>query len=472
MNYWEKRALEREQHWYDLTTAELDEKIKRYYEQSLEAIQRDIEALYGRYATENGLTMLEARRLIRGKEYKRWRMTLEEYVKAARNDSEILKELNTLAMRSRITRLEKLMSETLMELDELCEKTNDFLTSFLSRVYYDNYYKSLYDLHRKAGLKEPPVKVDSEQVGKVIRTAWSGANYSTRIWANGTKLASSIEEMMKVAIHRGISTKKLSMELSRRMDVGYNNAERLIRTELNYVQNKAAADSMIRAGLEEYRFVATLDHRTCGRCGSLDGQVFELETSQQGENYPPIHPRCRCTVIPVISGDRAAKVKGKRVGDISYSEWKAEYVDKAIEKRRGERKTEFNIQRFGGQHLPEGDYNLRIRRQVQNRHIEGTKEYQDYVSRKAETQFKPSKMPPETNAQGLVNEFHNKGIYEPNPKDGSPREAVDTGRIIGQYWNNRNNQFIDTTWLMIVYAKSGTHVYPIRPKEDLSDDLD
>lgn len=116
--------------------------------------------------------------------------------------------------------------------------------------------------------------------------------------------------------------------------------------------------------------------------------------------------------------------------------------------------------------MPEDDYNLSIRRQVQNRHIEGTKEYQDYVERKAGTPFKPSKMPQGTDAQALVNEFHGKGIYHPNPADNSTRERVDTGRIIGQYWNNRTRQFSDTTWIEIVYSKKGTHIYPVRPLEE------
>jgi len=153
---------------------------------------------------------------------------------------------------------------------------------------------------------------------------------------------------------------------------------------------------------------------------------------------------------------------------MTYTEWRKIYIDKTtetLEQWLKEKETRFDIQRFNGQRIPEGDYNLLIRRQVQNRHIEGTREYQDYVARKAGTPFKPSKMPQGTNAQLLVNEFHGKGIYTPNTADNSTRETVDTGRIIGQYWNHRLQKFIDTSWIMIVYAKSGTHVYPIRPLE-------
>ena len=135
------------------------------------------------------------------------------------------------------------------------------------------------------------------------------------------------------AIHRGKSIQKLSKDLSERAKIGYNKAETLVRTELNHAFNRAALDSMQSAGLDHYRFVATLDHRTCPRCGGVDGMVFEVTESMPGENYPPMHPRCRCTVVPSLGevvGKRTSKVDGKRVkvpADMTYSEWKKTYID-------------------------------------------------------------------------------------------------------------------------------------------------
>ena len=150
----------------------------------------------------------------------------------------------------------------------------------------------------------------------------------------------------------------------------------------------------------------------------------------------------------------ARQVKRERVpADVTYNEWRAVCV-------------KFDAQRFGGQRIPEGDYNWAVRRQVQNRHIEGTREYQEYASRLSEKNIMPSKMPQGTDCQALVKEFHGKGIYAPNLKDNSPRERVDTGRIVGQYWDTDKNQFVDTTQIKIVYSKKGTHIYPIRPEEE------
>ena len=115
--------------------------------------------------------------------------------------------------------------------------------------------------------------------------------------------------------------------------------------------------------------------------------------------------------------------------------------------------------------MPEGNYNLTVRRQVQNRHIQGTAEYQQYLEKLSNTNFKPSFLLPTVNVDTLVKKYHKQGEYTPNPKDGSPREIVDTGEIIGQYWNNRTGQYEDTTFIEIVYSKKGVHIYPVFPKK-------
>ena len=116
--------------------------------------------------------------------------------------------------------------------------------------------------------------------------------------------------------------------------------------------------------------------------------------------------------------------------------------------------------------MPDMSYNLTIRRQVQNRHIEGTKEYQQYTDRLSVLGLKPSKLNSDVDIQNLIKEFHKQGKYDPNHKDSSPREIVDVGRIIGQYWDFEIQKFIDTSFVKIVYSKKGTHIYPIKPRGD------
>ena len=323
-DYWAKRTAEREAHWHELTTAELT-KLRRYYKSAHKELEREVATLYAKYATENGLSITEARKLIRGDEFKEWRMSLREYVAAAKGDPKLLRELNTLAMRSRISRVEAIHARTLTELIELGNRLQDTTDEHLYRAYLDNYYGTLYDFHRTIGLNTPPAAVDRPRVESVLQTKWSGKNYSARIWTNTRKVATEVQQTILQAIHRGYPIQRLSKNLAQRMNVAYTNAERLILTELNAVEARASADAMKVADFEYYQFVATLDRRTCPICGERDGEVYPLSSMNQGENAPPMDPRCRCTIVAYMEGvgkgSRIAEGRTRISADVSYRQW-------------------------------------------------------------------------------------------------------------------------------------------------------
>ena len=332
--YWRRRAKEFEAEWQARCQSELERELAKYFRESLSEIAEDIEALYGKYARDNQLSYREAGRLIRGDEFKSWRMSLREYLQLAHTSSAILRELNTLAMRSRISRLEKMYTETLKELQKLGERSESAVKDFLTTAYKERYYHGIYDLAGVGKLEIPVSKVEPSRLEKVLASRWQGGNYSSRIWKNTEKLSKVLKRTITEGLHRGLSVQKMSKALNAEMNAGYKNAERLVRTEMNFVQNQSARESLESAGLKEYEFIATLDHRTSQRCRSLDGTVHLLEEFDPGTNAPPMHPRCRSTISAVIEGGaRTARVKGKSIrvpADMKYSDFKAVYIDKKI----------------------------------------------------------------------------------------------------------------------------------------------
>src|SRR5574344_2071569 len=107
--YWQKRSEDR---LLDLL-GQADSvvlKLGRYYDKASKDIDKSIKRLYGQFMSENELDSKKALELIKGEEFRDWRMTMEEYLSQikASNDKALLLELNTLAMRSRINRLEAL----------------------------------------------------------------------------------------------------------------------------------------------------------------------------------------------------------------------------------------------------------------------------------------------------------------------------------------------------------------------------
>lgn len=62
----------------------------------------------------------------------------------------------------------------------------------------------------------------------------------------------------------------------------------------NTAANLRELKSYKDAEIDEYIFVATLDVKTCDKCGSLDGKVFKVSAAKLGKNLPPLHDGCRC----------------------------------------------------------------------------------------------------------------------------------------------------------------------------------
>lgn len=340
--YWARRAEEREKYWYQKCRDTIDKELAAYYVDSLGRIQTDIAALYGRFAKDNKLTAREARKLLKGSEYRQWRMSIDRYVKKIRetDDMGLEKELNTLAMRSRISRLDKLYGETLMELQGLGEKVTTSMKDFLSEAYKDNYYHGVYDIAKAGQLRNAVSKVDTKALEDVLRYRWSGMNYSERIWKNQRFLAYNLRKEMIAAVHRGESIEKVSSRIAKRMDTGISNARRLVRTELNYVNNHAALDSIDDSGMKYYRFTATLDSRTSAVCRAHDGHVYPISEARQGTNVPPLHPNCRSTISGSLRGEGSTKTGtraarnglGKTIfvpANMKYDDWKAVYIDRS-----------------------------------------------------------------------------------------------------------------------------------------------
>ena len=154
-----------------------------------------------------------------------------------------------------------------------------------------------------------------------------------------------IKETITAGVPRSLSFPKMSKIIEGKMQAGISNAERLVRTEMNFVQNYAAKDSLQAAGLEEYEFIAVLDHRTTPRSQSPDGTLHLLEEHSVGTNAPPAmrrvgafaHPRCRSTISAVLgekTGTRIARnSKGENIkvpAEMKYADYKAVYLEKRM----------------------------------------------------------------------------------------------------------------------------------------------
>ena len=336
--YWQKRAKEREDKWLNKSKSEIETEIKNLYIRALRNIQKDINDLYERFSDENGLSLADAKKIITSNEYSVWRMDIEDYVKQANIDKEILNELNTLAMRSRISRLDKLQAEILVELSKMADGYDSKLTEYLKKALTDNYYQSVFDICKGINILMPVSILDQEAIEDIIRTSWCGKQFSKRIWNNTTKLSKVLKKEISDAIIRGINAREMATVISKKMNSGYKQAITLVRSELNYVNNQAGLKSIKDSGGQEYRFIATLDRRTSEKCRKLDNTIHKVDEGVPGSNMPPMHPRCRSTIsITNLTTSTVRKRISRLNGeikyvpaDMNYSDWEKIYIKKSM----------------------------------------------------------------------------------------------------------------------------------------------
>jgi len=305
--YWEKRQLAREELSFNKGTEAYKEYVKILSESKKE-IENKIAQLYAKYqqkVTKLGVDKIQANKLLRGTEYKEWRYDIGKYVEEIEklkksNPVEFRKmsvELETLAYRSRISRLDSLKAGVDYELIQAGEKIKGKVTDTLTDVYENTYTSFVEDLNFKKGV------ISSSTIKMALEQEWSGANYSSRIWSNIDNLAKAIKNEVIVGLNKGINYRTMSQNIAKKFDTSYKNAERLVRTETAHIQNQATLMGYKDSGVVKYEFLAVLDSRTSHTCASLNGEIFKTENAMEGENYPPMHPRCRSTTVPYEYSD-------------------------------------------------------------------------------------------------------------------------------------------------------------------------
>ena len=263
-------------------------RLGRAYHQAARELEGEVQRILGTYA-------------------KRFDLTPEEAAAALREPAD--EESRAYGYRvSRAEALEKAIRERLNGLGARLERETAAQREWTASQSYQSARKMMRDM--TGGVVSQAVP-DLQGMLRAMDTAWSGRNYSARIWRNTDHLAQMLEEEIEAAFLSGKSVRRMANVIMDRFGVGYRAAECLMRTETSYVQNQTAAKSYEDAGCTEYEILTASDRRTCSRCAAQNGKRYPFTEMQAGENAPPFHPNCRCTILPVVGEEeRLAKKAG------------------------------------------------------------------------------------------------------------------------------------------------------------------
>lgn len=316
--------------------------IERQYKEAQKQLEGRIARWYQRFATNNGISLAEARQYLKGADLKEFKWDVQEYIKYGQDNalnSGWMKELENASAKYHISKLEALKVQTQHSLEVMYAKQFGTMHGALSDAFESGYYHTAYELQHGFNVGWDIAGLDQAQIEKVLAKPWAadGYNFSERIWGNKNKLISEVHNELSRNIMLGADPQKAIDSLAKKMNTSKNNAGRLVMTEEAYFSSAAQKDCFESLGVEQYEIVATLDSHTSDICRSLDGKHFPMKDYQPGVTAPPFHVYCRSTTVPYFDeqfdiGERAARDEetGKTYyipDDMNYQEWKETFVD-------------------------------------------------------------------------------------------------------------------------------------------------
>lgn len=339
IKYWEMR--EARNMYKDMQLAEdCAKELSVIYSKAAIYTAKQIEGIFNRFASKHHLTRDEAINLLSEADSKDFEKLLEAYKnKTGAQKREALAELEASAYKNRMKRLDDIDKSINRLINAVASKERDAIDKTMRKVYESSYHHAVYEAARMSGLDLQTGPIDEGALETILKKKWSGQNYSERVWNNTQKVADAIKEELMIGALTGKTEKEMTDSINEQFLSGRNNARRLVRTESSYIHNEAHFQAYKDYGIEEYRFVATLDLRTSQICRERDGSVYRVNDKKIGVNAPPMHPWCRSTTIMNLDDEtmhnleRFARdpVTGERMkvpADETYKEWYQRMVEK------------------------------------------------------------------------------------------------------------------------------------------------
>lgn len=339
IKYWEMR--EARNMYKDMQLAEdCAKELSVIYSKAAVYTAKQIEGIFNRFASKHHLTRDEAINLLSEADSRDFEKLLEAYKnKTGAQKREALAELEAPAYKNRMKRLDDINKSINRLINAVASKERDAIGKTMRQVYESSYHHAVYEAARMSGLDLQTGPIDEGALETILKKKWSGQNYSERVWNNTQKVADAIKEELMIGALTGKTEKEMTDSINEQFLSGRNNARRLVRTESSYIHNEAHFQAYKDYGIEEYRFVATLDLRTSQICRERDGSVYRVNDKKIGVNAPPMHPWCRSTTIMNLDDEtmhnleRFARdpVTGERMkvpADETYKEWYQRMVEK------------------------------------------------------------------------------------------------------------------------------------------------
>lgn len=338
--YWQQR-FEQIENSSNKKAYKVAQETDTMFQNAEKEIEEQISVWYQRFATNNNISIEDARKWLKSDELKELQWTIQEYIKYGEENSlnpRWMKELENASAKYHISRLEALKLQTRQTIEALYNNEEKVINTMVQRVYSDGYYHSMYEIQKGFNIGWDIESIDQRKLQMIAAKPWTtdGKNFSDRIWQSKAQLIDSLHSELTRTCILGKSPDEAIRKIAKKFNTSKAQAGRLIMTEQAYFSSVAQKDVFNELDVEQYEIVATLDNRTSEVCQDMDGHVFDMKDYVEGVTAPPFHPNCRTTTVPYFDdefniGERAAKDEDGKTyyvsSNMTYNDWKQSFVD-------------------------------------------------------------------------------------------------------------------------------------------------
>lgn len=241
----------------------------------------------------------------------------------------------------------KATQDVLLDVEKETKITVRIMTPILTRLMKDQ-GRQAFDL---LSLIDDELDMDSSPISDYLKD---------RTYELAEDITKVTNEKLGAALAEGTQAGEGIPQLSKRIrtvfdDMAKYRADRIARTETIRASAIAANEAYEQSGMvEQKEWLTALDERTDDDCAEMNGQTTGLKGSFDvpsggSVDAPPLHPNCRCAVIPVIS--RSEGYSGGSLGDVDTTDLDAHVMatEREIEANDAKEELEYQIQQVKAQ---------------------------------------------------------------------------------------------------------------------------
>ena len=284
MSYWEDRAKEiiDEESKSDY---EIAQEIQRIVDEMNEDIENEINRFYSRYAINEGISFIEAKKKIDAVDVQMFQQKAKQYVENKDFSDKANAELRAYNTKMYVSREKLLQAQLGLIVTYAYAQIEQSMYNYMESAYYRA-------LEQQAGILGETLQVSINDVKTIIFTSFEGHKWSTRLWSDMDVVRRHVQKTTRHVLLRGRHPYEFVKDLRKDTGATTYNMKRLLLTETARVQTLASKRHMLEEhGAEaEYQFVAKIDSKTTKTCRGLNNETFKVKDMVSGVNAPPMHP--------------------------------------------------------------------------------------------------------------------------------------------------------------------------------------